>query len=348
MKTVRIDPCTDPLWCDLLARYDCDVFHSPDWLRCLATTYGWQPQAYVLIDDEGMPLAGVPFFYIDDIWGERVVSLPFSDYCNPLVTEKAHWLQLEAALLAQGCPVTLRCLQNPLLTTTGCFVHRKSARWHGIPLNDDVDTIWESFDRRARQAVHKAMRHDIQVIEAHDKTGLQAFYDMHHNVRKRKYRLLTQSYSFFETIWDAFMPFGNGLLLLATHQDVPVAGGMFLRWRNNLVYKFSTSNPDFLPMRPCDLLVWTGIQKAKAQGCDGYLDFGLSDWEQEGLHQFKRKFGAIEKTITFLNHEAGVDGHKHVTHLKELLPQITHLLTEPTVPDTITREAGDLIYRCFA
>lgn len=42
--------------------------------------------------------------------------------------------------------------------------------------------------------------------------------------------------------------------------------------------------------------MWQGIQYGKAKGYT-HLDFGLSDWDQEGLVRYKRKFATTDLSI---------------------------------------------------
>src|SRR6266513_5058236 len=79
MKVVCVDPRTDPLWRSLVEKTESSVFHSPSWIRVLTDTYGWEASAYVIVDDAGEPRAGIPFCRITDMFGERIVALPFSE-----------------------------------------------------------------------------------------------------------------------------------------------------------------------------------------------------------------------------------------------------------------------------
>ncbi len=49
-------------------------------MQVLSDTYGWEPSAHIVLDEHGQPQAGLPFFRISDMLGERIVTLPFSDY----------------------------------------------------------------------------------------------------------------------------------------------------------------------------------------------------------------------------------------------------------------------------
>ncbi len=148
------------------------------------------------------------------------------------------------------------------------------------------------------RAIRKSERAGLTVRVSRSEQDLRTFFEMHLKVRKYKYGLLAQPYSFFQNIWRHFVDVQHGFLLLAIHEDKIVAGDFFLDWKDTLYYKFNASVPGDLPYRPNDLLIWEGVRHAKERGFT-YLDFGLSDIDQEGLIRYKRKFGTEEKTISF-------------------------------------------------
>lgn len=346
MTVIHLAPHTDPRWQRLIADHPySSVFHTPQWLRALADTYGFAPQAYVLAGDEAAtPSAGIAFFEIDDVRGKRVVSIPFSDFCDPLVRDAAEWEALCAPLLAKNLPVVTRCLHNPIPLDDAQMPVYKRAKWHGIALDAPPDTLWAGFNPAVRRAIRKAEKAGVVVREAgHD--DLRAFFEMHLHLRKYKYRLLAQPYAFFENIWQQLIAPGQGLLMVACADDRRIGYVMYLKWRDTLTYKFSVSAQDALAYRPTDLLIWEGVRYAHAQGFR-WLDLGLSDWDQEGLVRFKRKFAPLEKTLSFLRYSPANPAHDGPV-LDGLLPRMTELFTDARVDDAITEEAGALLYRLF-
>src|SRR6266403_132161 len=97
---------------------------------------------------------------------------------------------------------------------------------------------------------------------------------------------------------------------------------------------------------PNDFLIWEGIQRGKERGFS-YLDFGLSDIDQEGLVRYKRKFGTEEKTISFLRHEPNGPPAPAEKELRQLLGTLTNRFTDHLVPDLVTEKAGEDLYRLF-
>jgi CelD/BcsL family acetyltransferase involved in cellulose biosynthesis len=346
MNVMSIENEDHPYWHALLARYPSDVFHSPGWIRVLRETYGLPFRALVVLDDAGQPVAGLPLCHIDDMFGERCACLPFSDYCDPLVAEAAHWHALADQLLAEGIPVLVRCLHNALPLADERFPLQKKARWHGLDLTPSQEALWERVDSGSRRAIRKAERAGVTVRAARDETDLRAFYELHVRVRKQKYRMLAQPYRFFEAVWRHVMAGDQGALLLAERDGALLGGVMYLQWRDRLYYKFNASAPEQLEFRPNDLLAWEGIRLAKQRGLT-YLDFGLSDWDQEGLIRYKMKFASEEKTISFLQHLPPGRPTQQERRARSLLPQLTDLFTDPAVPDAVTARAGDELYRLF-
>jgi CelD/BcsL family acetyltransferase involved in cellulose biosynthesis len=346
MNIVSVSPEIDPLWQDLIEQRRSDVFHSPGWMRVLTETYDFQVQAYVVLDEAGHPVTGIPFCHIKDFQGERLVALPFSDYCDPLVGEPAHWRLLLDKLLAEQVPLAVRPLHCDTALTDERLAMVNQAKWHGMDLRPDLDTLWRGLHSSARRAIRKAEGTGVVIRTAECKEDLRAFFELHLGVRKYKYHLVAQPYRFFESIWDHFVENGRGFLKVAVHQDEIIGGVLFLAWKDKLYYKFNASAPTHLSLRPNDLVVWNGIRFGKTKGYT-YLDFGLSDWDQEGLVGYERKFATEEKTISFLRYSPNRTPTEGQIQLRGLLSQMTDLFTDEAVPDTVTEKAGDILYQFF-
>jgi len=344
-KIFWVDPRDDSRWSDLVNRLSGSVFHSPDWIRVLADTYGWNPSALVVINDSGEPIAGIPFCHVSDVLGDRVVALPFSDYCDPLATDKTTWRLLSNRLIRQGCRINLRCLRNALPLEDKRFFTVSRAKWHALDLRPNIESLWRRIDDSAQRAIRKSQREGIRVRVAQSEKELRTFFEMHFKVRKYKYGLFAQPYTFFQNIWRHFVEKGQGFLLLAVKEDKILAGDFFLEWNGTLYYKFNASFAENLLFRPNDLLIWEAIQCGKSRGFAS-LDFGLSDWDQEGLVRYKRKFGVEEGTISFLRHEP--EGAVPMNNdVREILSNVTRTFTDHRVPDLMTELAGGFLYKLF-
>lgn len=304
-------------------------------------------RALVLLDGSSRPVAGMPYCRIEGLPAARIATPPFSDFCDPIVANGAQWVALLDALTEEDCPITVRSLHNDVPLDNDRMRLVGQAKWHGLDLEPDLDTLWAGLNSGARRAIRRAEKEGVVVRAASSLEELRAFFELHLKIRKYKYRLLAQPYRFFENIWTEFMATGDGTLLLASLHGEPIGGVLFLEWKGTLYYKFNASDTSNVAVRPNDLILWKAIEAAKEKGL-ARVDFGLSDWDQEGLIRYKRKYASEEKTISFLRHEPSTPAAPSVAQIREILPALTELVTDDQVPDSITERAGDLLYRLFA
>jgi CelD/BcsL family acetyltransferase involved in cellulose biosynthesis len=345
MPITVVNPINNLLWHKLVQchRY-ASVFHTQEWLRALMHTYQFDIRAVIKTNSAGQPVAGIPYCMLNDHRGKRIVSMPFSDFSDALVQSLDEWCELVEPLFDENCPIVTRPLHNTIPLRDQRFELSDRAKWHGIDLQPDLDTLWNSLHDSARRAIRKSQREGVRVRIA-EPDELRKFFNLHLGVRKYKYHLLAQPYAFFEHIWNNFIDTGQGVIFLADIDDTVIGSLFFLGYKDVFTYKFSATNQNELAYRPTDILLWEAMQYGKAQGFK-LLDLGLSDWDQEGLLRFKRKYASEEKTISFLrytppNYVAPLDG------LGTTLSRLTDLFTRTDVPDEVTEEAGNLLYRFF-
>jgi hypothetical protein len=315
-------------------------------MRVLTDTYDFDVRALVMLDRAGAPRAGIAYCQIEDMMDARIASLPFSDFCDPLVNDPADWNCLIDRLLAEGCSITLHCLHNSVPLHDERFAFHNRAKWHSVDLQPDLDSIWNGLVSSARRAIKKAQRDGVVVRIAQRKEELRAFFELHLRLRKYKYHLLAQPYQFFENIWEQFIEKQNGALMIAVYRGEVIGGVMFLEWQDKLYYKFNASDPAYVSLRPNDLVVWEGIKYGQSKGYT-YLDFGRTDWDHESLLRYKRKFAAAEKTISSLRYTPNGTPSQKEKQMRHLLPQLTDLLVDGSVPDGVTEKAGEILYRFF-
>jgi CelD/BcsL family acetyltransferase involved in cellulose biosynthesis len=324
------------------------VFTSSPWLRALEIAYGFSIEIAALCR-AGAIEAAIPYCRLDDLRGPRIVAPPFSDYGDPLVESPIDLSLLLEHLAAFGCGLRLRTLRNPLPAQHATLQTTGEAFWHGIDLDRPLDVIWAGLDASARQNCRKAERSGVTVRIGCSEADLELFHRMHGHVRKTKYRMLAQPVGLFTAIQSTFtVPPGSSddiAVVIAEVDGEPIAGIMLILWQGTAYYKFNASFDTRL--RPNDLLAWHAIRYAKDQGCRAF-DFGISDTDQPGLVRYKRKFATEEKLMRQLMLPSPRATAPHEQLAGQTLGRLTELLTRPEVPDAVTREAGDALYRYFA
>lgn len=319
------------------------LFTSPEWVTVLAATYGFEFSASLATTVDGV--AGlVPYVEIADVRGERIASLPFCDYTDPLVDDAEMYRRLIEPIIARGRPFTTRSRRSPAPPSCPLLETVDVARWHGVDLSIGLEERWAGLKGSARRNVRAASRAGLAVRESARMADLETFHAMHRHVRRTKYGLLAQPRAMFSNLRDVFGSDGC-TVLLAEQDGVAVAGILFLRWRDTWYYKFNASVD--LRHRPNDLLAWEGIVRGHERGLS-VLDFGLSDTAQEGLVRYKEKYATNAEDIVALAHRPAGQGDERGAATGRLLGELTALLTGPDVPDETTSGAGDLLYRYFA
>jgi hypothetical protein len=338
-----VDNCGPTIAAGLSGHRFSSVFNSEPWIEVLKATYGFNVKASTRVQGDGTR-AAIFYSEISDIRGERVVSLPFSDYCDAVVESEAQWQELIAPIIGLKVPIRFRTVFNDVPRVDRRFNQEVCALWHGVDLRRPEDELWNNLKDTARRNIKKAQRHGVTIREGKTMEDVQTFYRLHCHVRKSKYRLLAQPFSFFENIHAGFEPDDHITVLLAELGGVAIAGILFLVHRDVLYYKFNASTE--MEFRPNDLLAWSGILLGRRRGLSR-LDFGLSDLAQPGLIAFKRKFATEEKNILQMRWSPIGHANSNTQETDKVLSNLTQILTAPEVPDSVAHASSKLLYRYF-
>ncbi len=341
LKCYLVATQTDPRWPSFVERHPASsIFHSRAWLGALELTYGFEAAA-VTTSPPGEELANAIVFcrVRSGLTGNRLVSLPFSDHCQPLV-DAPESLQLLLASLGEIGErgkwkfVELRPL-DPLLST-GAFSPSRKFCFHLLDLRPSLDTIrsWLHKDCVVRK-IRRAERDGVTCEEGRSGPLLHKFYALQLQTRRR-HRLPPQPFSWFRNLAGCL---GDRMTVrVASVGERPIAAIVTLRHRNTVTFKYGCSDERYSRHGGTQLLFWRMIEEAKSQGVE-WLDMGRSDCDQHGLIDFKSRWGAASSVLTYLRYPA--DGQLGGAGCKEhLAGRIVSLL-----PDAAFSLAGRLLYR---
>src|ERR1700729_3016885 len=104
---------TDPRWGYFVAGHpEATPFHHPGWARLIASCYGFRAFAVAASDATGAIRAGLPVVEVRHLHGRpQWESLPYTDYCPPLVSAIDEQEQLAAVLRQAGCAAGARRIE---------------------------------------------------------------------------------------------------------------------------------------------------------------------------------------------------------------------------------------------
>src|SRR5215831_18105595 len=108
IECYQLDPTKDVRWANFVERHPrASVFHSVGWIESLRKTYGYEPVVFTTSPPDQELENGVLFCRVRSLLtGRRLVSLPFSDHCEPLCDRGQ---DLEGIV---GCVQELVCSQK--------------------------------------------------------------------------------------------------------------------------------------------------------------------------------------------------------------------------------------------
>jgi hypothetical protein len=295
------DPVGDQRWAQLVERSpQSSVFHSVSWLRALRDTYGYTPVAFTDSAPGESLRHGLLFCQIKSwLTGRRLVSLPFSDHCEPLMDADTLASMLESLrvkVAAKERYVELRPLRLPLVASR--FGNSETFWFHAIDLRPSLDEVFGRFHKNhVQRTIRKAERSVVCEVGQSDR-HLEAFYALHRGTR-RKHGAPLQPFAWFQNLAKSF---GEQLsVYLASYEERPAAALLMLRHKASLVYKYGASDTSLNRYGGTALLFWKAIQAAKEIGLEA-LDLGRSDLDQDGLVAFKDHLGGVREPLHYYRH----------------------------------------------
>ncbi len=299
----RIDPLSDPRWLSLLERHsEASIFHTPEWLRCLHRTYGYEPVLYTS-SPPGRPLSdGVVFCRIDSwLTGSRLVSLPFSDHCQPLagpcgapaVLLKAEDVGYKGCKYVEIRPLDFRGFEEPVLPR---FQANEEYYFHSLDLRPDLDVLFRSFHKSCIQRkIQRAERESLTYEAGRSESILAKFYHLQ-LLTRRRHRLPPQPLAWFRNLIDCLRD--KLTIRILSKGGQPIAGILTLSFKTTLVYKYGCSDAGCHRLGGMPLLFWRAIQEGKQLGAEEF-DLGRSEIDNRGLAAFKEHLGATRSKLAY-------------------------------------------------
>jgi len=182
-----INPLAYEQWDNLILESNpYSFFHSYAWIKVLWESYGYKPNFFILNSKRGLP-AVLPFMEVNSRYtGRRGVSLPFSDYCDPIIREEIaaqrllehaidfgktfHWKYLDmhgGEIFFQG--------KNP----------SREYYSHLLELNAEPNKMLKQFRNSTRRSIKKAVKSGLEIHRSNSLQSMEDFYQLHCLTRKR-------------------------------------------------------------------------------------------------------------------------------------------------------------------
>ena len=336
-----LDPLQDPRWAEFVSQNDsASVFHSPQWLEAIQRTYGYKPVVYTTSPPSSPLSNGIVLCQINSwLTGRRMVSVPFSDHCEPLLdnpsaaaviieelksgVDAGKWKYVELRPMSE-LPVLDGAVKSP-----ACYLHMLDLR----PTADEI--LRRTHKTTVQQRIRRAEREGLVYESGNSEHLLSAFYRLMVQTRRR-HQIPPQPIQWFRNLAARM---GDRLQIRVAFKDgSAIASILTLQYKHLLIYKYGCSDAEFQNLGATPLLLWKAIVEAKAAGLT-CMDFGRSDADNPGLIAFKDRWGAKSSQLTYLRWSRkpapGVARQGSSRILKKLFA---------VMPDAILQATGRILY----
>ena len=339
----EIDPLRDSRWPELISRHpNASVFHTRGWLGALQATYGYAPVVFTT-SAPNEHLTNAILFCAVSSWltGNRFVSLPFSDHCEPLIecAEQFGTLCAHADVLRvrEGRKYVELRSANPCLEFGKEFSCASTYTLHRLDLRPSLSALHNGFHKNCIQRkIRRAERESLTYEAGRSPSLLQQLYELLQLTRSR-HHLPPQPFEWFHNLVTCM---GKDVCIrIASKAGQPIAGILTISHGKKMVYKYGGSDTEFNNLGATPMLLWQTIKEAKEAGAEE-LDLGRSDIDNPGLIAFKSRWSAECSTLTTWRTPAVVTSasfeHLRARLAKEVCARL---------PDRALTLAGRLLYR---
>lgn len=336
-----VNPIPIANWNQMVLKKDgYSIFHSSNWALVLNDTYSYKPCYLINFDGDSFSTI-VPVAEIRSaITGNRGVSLPFSDFCEPIIPEKSSSAEFIDLIIDKGKQSGWKYFEirggdsffKPSNRLTSYFVHE-------LQLEMNEKKIYENLRSSTKRNIRKANREGVRIELSCTQQAMRAFYQLNCVTRKR-HRLPPQPYKFFENVHKNIISNGMGFVALAVYRKRVIAGAVFFHFGKKAMYKYGGSDPAFQKLRANNLLIWEAIRWYSSR--DFLLfDLGRTEPGNTGLNQFKDGWGGRRRIVSYYKYD--IEREKFLTRdngIPEILKKFFHNLPLP-----LLRVIGNVAYK---
>ena len=301
----QLDPTKDLRWVALVEKHPhASVFHSVAWLQALRNTYGYEPVVFTTSPPDAELKNAIVFCRIESwLTGRRLVSLPFSDHCEPLCDSSQDVAVLLSSIrsimnIQKWKYVELRpvSLDFAEIGDGAGFVPCATHFVHTLDLRPDLSEIFHGLDKDSVQRrIQRAERAGLIEKCGRSDDLLEDFYNLFVMTRGRQH-VPPSPRVWFRNLIDCL---GDAMeFRVAYKQETPVAAILTLRFKNIIYYKYGCSDSRFNRFGATPWLFWRAITSAKSHGVHEF-DLGRTEQDNRGLLQFKNHWVPQPRQLTY-------------------------------------------------
>ncbi|WP_407306589.1 lipid II:glycine glycyltransferase FemX [Desulfosporosinus sp. SB140] len=303
--SLTIQPVEHELWQDFLkGMSQGSLFHRWEWQDIIEIGFGVKVNRLGLFDGEGILRGVLPL-------AERKMSLLKLAGSSLSGTATPHTGPLGAVAL----PEVLLALEDYaakkhfdyLELTLPDLSGKEVAEQQGYTVQElltldlvlpkDEESLWAGLEVRCRNAVRKAEKSGVEVIEPQTlEEWLEPYYALSCGVYRRQDKEPPFTKEYFTALWQKLYPTGDLVVLLARFEGKIIAGGIFPRDKNVGYYLDGVSDREYNKVVPNNLVQWEYLKRAQTMGVELYDMVGANI---PSIAKFKKSFGSTERKYLY-------------------------------------------------
>jgi len=343
MKLYTLNPMVDSRWEDLVTSHPrASAFHQQGWLKALAETYGYRP-VVLTSTPPGQPLSdGLVFCEINSwITGIRLVSLPFADHTDPLLSQTGDAIELAEWMRSECRNQKWKYIefrpQGLGLHSPSPLVASHSYWFHTLDLTPSIEQVYHNLHKNCIQRrIRKAEREKLTYEKGSSNEFVDEFYQLM-MITRRRHQLLPQPRAWFQNLIACMG--ANAEIRLARKENIPIAAMLTMKHKGTVIYKYGCSDEKFHHLAGMPFLFWKLIEESKSAGAE-QIDLGRTEMENHGLIRFKDRLGTTRRRMTYYRYP------RNMAETESASPDLhaTRRLFS-VLPDALSSMAGQLVYR---
>jgi hypothetical protein len=335
-----VNPLAHPDWNNAL--FSClgaSFFHTSTWTRVLQMSYHYKP-LYLTMERNGK-MAILPTMEVNSpLTGKRGVSLPFTDYCEPIVSDDEQFEEIFNYVTDYGKKNGWRYIE---IRGGQEFLdkHEPSECYfgHTLDLTEGVKKIFSNFRDSTKRNIKRAEKEGVNCLIANSLNAVDEFYRLN-SLTRRDHGLPPQPYYFFKKVYEEIMSKRMGFISLARHKGTAIAGNVYFYFGENVIFKYGASDKIYHDLRPNNLVMWKAIKWCCEKGHKNFC-FGKTETDNDGLRQYKSGWGTKEHIIKYFKYDFLKDSFvKDPPQMSAFQHKIFNKLPLP-----ISSAIGNLLYK---
>jgi hypothetical protein len=301
-----IDPIAHPGWDTLIGSMpEHSFFHSSNWAAVLKESYSYRPLYFTRSEGakQAKPSVVIPVMEVDSsLTGKRGVSIPFTDYCEPIASDEGGFASMFDEVLQYGRRAGWKYveLRGGEKHFNGAAPYRTFLR-HVLKIHGGDEKLFQQASGATRRNIRTAKNSGIRVAVSDLESDLREYYRLHCLTRKR-HGVPPQPWGFFRAIFGNAISKGKGFTVLGRHEGRAVAGAVYLHSGKKGIYKFGASDLRYQHLRANNLVMWEAIRWFSGNGFEE-LCFGRTEPENAGLVRFKTGWGTRKENLFYYRYD---------------------------------------------